>query len=200
MTISDMIAKLRDQGVRLTADGENLRWSAPDAWPTRERLEFLRAHKAEILAYLNNIQSRDNCEPKPTGSKLGGFNRLELAMDILARLIPDERSRQRIKTLAEADARNWRHLGADGYRHVLANDIIDATEKASGEFVCFVGPDEDGLFTDWFLAEKKHRCGNVGLYGLITAQDNASVGLHQSTDNNSNKLPVRQRVLFKEQP
>ena len=200
MTISDVIAKLQVQGVSLTADGDNLRWSAPDAWPTPERLEFLRAHKAEILTYLNNIQSRDNCESKPAGSKPGGFNSLELAMDILARLIPDEASRQRIKSLAEADARNWRHLGTDGYRHVLANNIIDAVEKASGESVCFAGPGEDGLFTDWFLAEKKHGCGNVGIHGLITAQDNASMGPQACTENRSNKLPVRQGALFKEQP
>ena len=199
MTISDVIAKLRDQGVSLTADGSKLRWNAPDAWPTPERMEFLRVHKALILAYLNDTQKRDNSESQRDRSKLGGSIRLELALDVLARLIPDDTKRQRIKAMAEADAHNWRFLGTDSYRQVLANNIIEAVEKSCGELVWFAGPDEDGRFTDGFLAEKKHRCGNIGINGLKTGQVNVLMGPLQHVGNRTNKLPIFQCVLFKEQ-
>jgi hypothetical protein len=52
MTISDLIAKLSGQGVKLSADGDTLRWSSPATWPTPERLEFLRIYKAKIMSCL----------------------------------------------------------------------------------------------------------------------------------------------------
>jgi hypothetical protein len=145
-------------------------------------------------------------------------------LDILSRLIPDERSRRRIKSLAEADARNWQFLGTEGYRHILSENIINAVEKASGESLCFVGPDEMGRFRDWYGLEKKLRCGNFGTERLKTAQNNASMGphrsreqyiplspswqgyynitmeRHQDTDPCGHKLLMQQGDLFKDQP
>ena len=128
----------------------------------------------------------------------GGLNHLQLAMDILAGLIPDEGTREQIKALAETHAKNWCHLGIDGQRHILAAKIIEAVEKQTGEIICFARPDEEGRFTNWFVAEKKHQCGNVGIHGLTNAQNNALIGPERRVGNRSNKLPARQGGLVKE--
>ena len=150
MTISDVIAKLRDQGVSLTADGGNLRWSAPKDWPTPERVEYLRVHKAEILAHLNEASKQDASEsvgePKT-------YSRLELSCDALAKLIPDAQAQRRIRALAEADARNWRFLGSAGYQHILAGNIMDQIEKATAKLICFKGTENVDKFAGWFVRE-----------------------------------------------
>ncbi len=152
MTISDMIAKLQSQGVSLVADSGKLRWSAPTGWPTPERLKYLRAHKPEILSYLNETSKQDIsglvAEPK-------AFTRLELARDALAKLIPDSQAQRRIRALAEADARNWRFLGGDGYRHILAGNIMDQIEKATSKLICFEGTNDVEKFAGWFVREAR---------------------------------------------
>ena len=166
MTISDVIAKLRDQGVSLTADGGNLRWSAPKDWPTPERVEYLRVHKAEILAHLNKASKQDIVElsrsddvKKRDISSLVAepktFTRLELACEALAKLIPDAQAQRRIKALAEADARNWRFLGTAGYQHILAGNIMDQIEKATGKLICFIGTGDVDKFAGWFVREAR---------------------------------------------
>jgi lambda repressor-like predicted transcriptional regulator len=150
MNSKEIIAKLQSQGVSLAAEGDKLRWSAPKDWPTPERVEYLRVHKADILACLNEASKQDASESVGESKT---YTRLELAWEALAKLIPDAQAQRRIRAIAEADARNWRFLGTAGYQHILAGNIMDQIEKATGKLICFKGTDDVDKFAGWFVRE-----------------------------------------------
>lgn len=195
MTISEMITNLSKQGVTLSADGDTLRWNAPPSWPTTKRLAFLRTHKAKIMAYLADIPEPDKSINRPAG-ELAGFSELELAMNILSQLIPNEQNRRRIKSLAEAEARNWLFLGDDNYQHILAGDIVDAVEKVIGKTIGFEDLNEAGQFTRWHLLEKKAcRDGKLGSEDFQT-RDDASIGPRHQLEPSVKSPPPRKERLF----
>ena len=108
----------------------------------------------ELLAYFKEAQELEV-----------GRNIMEVALDVLARMLPDEEAQRRIKNESEIQAGAYHFLsddgrpilGSGGHRHFLACRIIDAVEKQTCETVCFVGPDDTGLITDWYLREKPKR-------------------------------------------
>jgi|GEM_PF-4558657 len=123
-------------------------------------LDEVRQHKPEILELLKTNSSSGNAVPLPKPplalspvavlATPKTFTRLELATDALAKLIPDEQQRRKIRALALADAKGWQFLGATGYQHVLSGSIMDAVEAATGKLICFTGCDTPDRFAGWF--------------------------------------------------
>ena len=138
-TATDILRDLRAAGYALRLDGEFIKIKP---LPPPATMEFLRQHKPALVALL-----------KAEAAKT--YSRLELADAALKHLIPDEQAQRRIRALAEADAKHWRFLGADGYQHILSNDIIDSVEQATGKLICFsVNP--DNKITGWYTKEIHH--------------------------------------------
>jgi DNA polymerase-3 subunit gamma/tau len=60
MEAKELIKKLSDLNIRMWADGEKLRWTAPPGIVTEERLAEMKEHKTEILALLNDKENGAN--------------------------------------------------------------------------------------------------------------------------------------------
>ncbi len=58
--------------------------------------------------------------------------------------------------MAQAAARNWRLLSIATYQHVLAGNIMDQVESASGKLICFRGAHEQDRFSGWFTRDAEH--------------------------------------------
>ncbi len=165
----DILARVKASGAQLILK--------PDGTGIKARnisvglLDEVRQHKQEIIELLkaNSIggiavpvskftkpQQYANSDTDTTDTvPAKTYSRLELANAALTHLIPDVQARRKIRALAEADARGWRFLGADGYQHVLAGSIMDQVERATGNLICFVGSDESDRFGGWFCKEIK---------------------------------------------
>lgn len=147
--VCEILAACRQAGIAIRVEGSDL---IVRPKPDGELRARLIENKPEILSYLNETSKQDIsslvAEPK-------AFTRLELACDALAKLIPDIQAQRRIRALAEADARNWRFLGGDGYRHILAGNIMDQIEKATGKLICFKGTHDVEKFAGWFVREAR---------------------------------------------
>ena len=164
ITASDILKDLQSTGHTVRLDGNTIR--VRPALPP-EKVELLRQHKPEIIELLKSNFGSGNAvtvtippvtipktpisSPAPTKT----YTRLELATDCLGKLIPDEQARRKIRALAEADARGWRFLGTAGYQHILAGNILDAVEQATGKLICFTGCDAPDRFLGWFCKEIK---------------------------------------------
>ena len=138
-TAIDILRELQAAGYAFRLEGDRIKIRP---LPPPATMEFLRQHKPALVALLKAEAART-------------FTRLELADAALGHLIPDEQAQRRIRALAESDAKHWRFLGADGYQHVLSNDIIDSVEQATKKLICFsVNP--DNKFTGWYTKEIHH--------------------------------------------
>ena len=126
-------------------------------------LDEVRQHKQEIMELLKanstsgiavSVPKVNNLKENRTSDTIlpQTYTRLELADAALRHLIPDEQQRRKIRALAEADARNWRFLGSAHYQHILAGNILDAVEKATGKLICF-RCNPDGDFIEWHIKE-----------------------------------------------
>ncbi len=126
-------------------------------------LDEVRQHKQEIMELLKanstsgiavSVPKVNNLKENRTSDTIlpQTYTRLELADAALRHLIPDEQQRRKIRALAEADARNWRFLGSANYQHILAGNILDAVEKATGKLICF-RCNPDGDFIEWHIKE-----------------------------------------------
>lgn len=142
--VRDLIARVRESGATLTIQADGV---VKARGITRELLDQLRLHKAEIVKLLKDNQSGEAATP---GVPL---SRLEVATAALAQLVPDELRRRQIRALAEAGAARWRFLGSAGYQHILADGIIDGTEKYARKLVCFNGSDVPEKFSGWFTKD-----------------------------------------------
>ena len=109
-------------------------------------LDEVRQHKPEILELLKANPNGGHAVTVP----LKTFTRLELANAALVALVPDEQQRRRIRAIAEADAKGWRFAGTATYQHVLAGNIMDQVEQATGQIICFIGCTVPDQFAGWF--------------------------------------------------
>lgn len=161
--VMDILARVKASGAELILK--------PDGTGIKARnisvglLDEVRQHKQEIMELLkaNSTSGIAVSVPKVNNLKENRtsdttlpqtYTRLELAEAALTHLIPDEQQRRKIRALAEADARHWRFLGSDGYQHVLADNIMDQGEKATGKLICFQC-NADNQFTGWYTKEIK---------------------------------------------
>ncbi len=69
MSITNLLSDFRARGIRLTAEGERLTYGAPAGALTPELREKIKAHKAELLATLN--QQAANTDPAGLCPKCG---------------------------------------------------------------------------------------------------------------------------------
>ena len=161
----NILRDLRATGHTVRLDGDTIR--IRPAIPPEKR-EELRPLKPELVSLLKRNSGNGDA---PTGdntprdcTKMAAlvptlvtpprtYTRLELAADALRKLVPDVQAQRRIRALAEADARGWLFLGADGYRHVLSNAILDAIELQATCLICFTATDRKDRFSGWFTKE-----------------------------------------------
>lgn len=78
MNVTALMADLGQRGVELVANGDRLRWRAPEGVMTPETIEMLRRHKAEVMATisvrlptgLTVSQNIDQTEECPAGGTI----------------------------------------------------------------------------------------------------------------------------------
>ncbi|MDA8377649.1 MAG: hypothetical protein M0Z50_11465 [Planctomycetia bacterium] len=155
-TAADILIRVRQQGAEIwLKENGNIgyRNCSPDL------VEQLRRYKPDIVRLLRihadceGTAANSQHDPGSTPVMPKTFSRLELAQDALARLIPDQKVRRRIMAMAQADARKWRFLGVETYQHVLAGNVMDQVEAATGKLICFRGAHEQNRFNGWFTRE-----------------------------------------------
>ncbi|MGA9769161.1 MAG: MupA/Atu3671 family FMN-dependent luciferase-like monooxygenase [Blastocatellia bacterium] len=65
MMTLELLTELRLRNVKLWADGDRLRYSAPEGTLTPNLLQQIAGHKAEILEFLRSVQSAESANSKP---------------------------------------------------------------------------------------------------------------------------------------
>ena len=94
MTAAELLAELRRRGVKLTVNGDRLRYEAPRGALTPELLEAMRQHKPELLRLLSRPPiPQDVVAGVEAALRAGRWVRIATPYDIL--LAPNRRAAER---------------------------------------------------------------------------------------------------------
>ena len=79
MTTSEFLAELEGRGIKLWAEGERLRYDAPADSLTAELREELRARKADLIEYFEQVRRDQSSAPETIPRRAGDDQALTLS-------------------------------------------------------------------------------------------------------------------------